>query len=376
MTISSVRTFCAAIAGILGFGRPTLPRVVAVLLALALLGPAGRANATPSGSLRDPRPQSWVLDTTGTLRPEARARLETVAESVRASGRGEIVVVVTDSVDGDVPRTYATRVFNAWRIGSAAKDDGVLVFAALSDRKSEIVLGDGLSSPSLVKASERVMQTAMLPHFKDQDPNGALVAGAEGCAADILGVTVPGGMPLSASGAAADATDGWDGEEVIAGTAGGGGLLFGLVLLGRAAARRRPRRCPRCAKPMVKLGEAEDDAHLSQGEQVEERVGSVDYDVWVCSCGAAEKLRYGALFTRYARCGRCSARTTAKTTSTLQHATEHSEGLSQVEERCAHCGHWHSYTRTIPRVTRHDSSSGGSFGGGGSSSGAGASGSW
>lgn len=361
--------------GILRGATARFPGLWALLAALlALLALTRPALATPSGSLRDPRPQAWVLDTTGTLSPEARARLEAVAATVRASAHGELVVVVTGSVDGDVPRTYATRVFNAWRIGSAAKNDGVLVFAALGDRKSEIVLGDGLSSPALVKASERIMQTVMLPHFKDQDPNGALVAGAEACAADILGVTVPGGAALAST--AGETTDDWDGDALFGGAVGGGGLLFGLVLLGRAAARRRPRRCPRCAKPMVRLGEAADDAHLTTGEQVEERVGSVDYDVWVCGCGAAEKLRYGALFTRYARCGRCSAKTTATTTTTLQHATTHSEGLSRVEERCAHCGHVHTYTRAIPRVTQHDTTSGGSSGGGGTSSGAGASGSW
>ena len=33
---------------------------------------------------------------------------------------------------------------------------------------------------------------------------------------------------------------------------------------------------------MTRLGEIEDDALLAEGQQAEERVGSVDYDVWQC----------------------------------------------------------------------------------------------
>ena len=45
---------------------------------------------------------------------------------------------------------------------------------------------------------------------------------------------------------------------------------------------------------MVRLTEAEDDTYLDRGEQTEERLGSVDYDVWGCRlCDNVVKLRYG-----------------------------------------------------------------------------------
>ncbi len=354
--------------------RHVLRAVLSLLVTIAMLGLASTSWARPSQSLSDPRPRGWVLDTTGTLSAAARDRLEEIASTVRSSGRGEVMVVVTDSVDGEVPRTYATRLFNAWKIGSAQKNDGVLVFAALSDRKSEIVLGNGVSSSAQVKESESIMQGAMLPHFKDNDPNGAMVAGAEGCAARILGVTLQSSAGMANEG-------GWLDDNLGLTLFGGGGLLCGLLVFGRVAMRRRPRKCSRCGAAMARLGEVEDDAHLTSGEQVEEKVGSVDYDVWWCTCGATEKLRYGAIFTRYAKCARCQAKTTTKVTTTVQHATEHSEGLARVDEDCVHCGYHNSYSRSIPRVTPSDSScSGGSSydsgSSGGSSSGSGASGSW
>ena len=42
------------------------------------------------------------------------------------------------------------------------------------------------------------------------------------------------------------------------------------------------------------------------GQQAEERVGSVDYDVWKCgSCSHHFTLRYPKWITGYARCPQC-----------------------------------------------------------------------
>lgn len=164
-------------------------------------------------------------------------------------------------------------------------------------------------------------------------------------------------------------------------TAGGAG--FGCYRL--ATARRRPRNCEKCSQPMSRLDEVADDAHLNDAEQIEERIGSVDYDVWVCTaCDHAQKIRYGAFFSRYSKCPRCNAKTASSTTSTIRHATTISQGLKEVEEECENCDFHRITEHAIPRIveTDHSSSSfssggGSSFGGGGgTSSGGGASGSW
>lgn len=353
-------------------------RLFLVVGFIFVLGLSLQAWATSIARLSDPRPAGWVLDTTGTLDSAGLAALEAVAQDVRSAGRGELVVVVSDSVDGELPRAYATRLFNAWQLGSSARNDGVLVFAALTDRNVEIVLGDGVGGADEVRASEEIMQDEIVPRFKAGDPAGALLAGARGCAGRILHVPAHEG--------AGRARGTWSSGLLVRDVALGGGGLFllgGILFVGyRVVDRRRPRKCAGCRSTMVRLGEVEDNAHLLPAERVEEQVRSVDYDVWLCRCGAVQRLRYGAIFTRYAKCLRCQARTKLKTTTTLQAATEYSEGVTQVEERCVHCSYGHVFTRSIPRVSHSDtsSSSSSSFGGssdsGGSSSGDGASGSW
>jgi uncharacterized protein len=157
----------------------------------------------------------------------------------------------------------------------------------------------------------------------------------------------------------------------------GGGIGLGGLVAGGAVLRRylrnRPRRCKACGTMMTRLEETADDQHLTTGEKVEERVGSVDYDVWSCRCGQTLKLRYGTLFTSYGRCKQCQSKTLKVTTTTLVSATTSSEGRARVDERCAHCNYSNTYERSIPRVQERSSSSSSSRG---SSSGRGSSGSW
>jgi uncharacterized protein len=126
---------------------------------------------------------------------------------------------------------------------------------------------------------------------------------------------------------------------------------------------------------MIRLDESADDAHLSPAERVEERVGSVDYDLWVCNvCGTYRKIGWSAVCTRFRRCRSCNARTQRSETVTLEYATEYSTGLARVTETCVACQYVYTYTKIIPREERASSSSSSSDGG--SSSGRGSSGSW
>ncbi len=111
-------------------------------------------------------------------------------------------------------------------------------------------------------------------------------------------------------------------------------------------------------------------------------MGPIDYDV--CWCGVCRTVLVRdttAWFSSYSRCQGCRNRTLHSSSTTLQYATEYSEGWVQVDESCAHCNYRNSYTRHTARLTRRSSSSSsssssGSGFGGGSSSGGGSSGSW
>lgn len=134
-----------------------------------------------------------------------------------------------------------------------------------------------------------------------------------------------------------------------------------------------------------RLGERDDDASLDAGQQVEERLKSVDYDAWECVCGEQLVLPYPALFSSYSKCRECHRRTAKSKREVLQHATTSSSGSARDTYTCQNCGASWVVHVTLPKISESSSSSGGggggdgggsSFGGSGSSSGGGGGGSY
>jgi uncharacterized protein len=112
---------------------------------------------------------------------------------------------------------------------------------------------------------------------------------------------------------------------------------------------------------------------LAAGQQAEERVRSVDYDVWKCgACAHHFTVRYPKWLTGYAKCPQCSYSTKSSTETVITPATTSSSGSARVVEQCAFCSFHHEYTKTLPRIQQ--SSSSGRSSGGGSSFGGGRSG--
>jgi uncharacterized protein len=148
--------------------------------------------------------------------------------------------------------------------------------------------------------------------------------------------------------------------------------------------RRRERTCPTCNVLMEMIPDHEDDEQLTDGQQFEEQIGSVDYRIYVCgTCTHSKTIRVAHWFTGYSDCPACHHRTRRSVSRTLRSATYTHGGLVEVTESCSYCHDTRSYTRSTPRLQRSSSSSssgggggGGSSFGGGSSGGGGAGSSW
>jgi uncharacterized protein len=357
----------------------------------------------------DPRPAATVADPEHRLSADAVQRIGAIARAATSARRGELVVVVLATTAGRPLRDCGTELFNRWRLGSAQRNDGLLIIAALADHRCELILGSGIDDPPQVVASQEIFDQVMKPRFRDGDVDGALIAGAHEAARRILGVVPEDDAPHdSAAGLAVEAASAPAAPEVEsprpppppAHSASqvasepisplwwwGGGV--GVAALGLWRLRRwqryRPRSCRQCNGPQTLLGEVIDDQHLDAGERTEERIGSIDYDVWHCAaCGRVDKLAWRSWFTSYARCPACANRTLRSTSTTVVQPTTWSEGQARIDESCAHCPHSATHTRRIARRTASSSgasrgwggSGGGGGFGGGSSRGGGGGGSW
>ena len=334
--------------------------VVSLLVAL-LAGAAADTPAVPLSEIPSPRPDGWSVDLTGQIPADTLAQINRIGDDVKAKTGSEIAVVVVGTVGTVNTRGFATRLANHWGIGRKDVNDGLLIFVALDDHQAEIVLGSGIDDSARRGISEEIMQGTMVPRFKAGDPGGAVLAGAQACAERILGLSpepvsvAPDPEPVQAAPLPLAQTQPQAAPEPYS-TGPTWAVLAGLAALVVGAygfIRFSPRRCPRCRDRMVRLSEEADDEYLAETEKTEERVGSVNYNVWLCErCGQVTKMRFAALVTNYAPCPACGARTVNYVRETVRPATSVRDGLVRITESCAHCSHQDVSTFTLPRLVQ------------------------
>jgi uncharacterized protein len=386
----------------------------AVLLGAAALSPrvapAQKAGAATTGVARvvppSPAPNGFIHDGPGVIAPPAEQALNARIAAVQARTGGDIAVAIIADLRGYAPVDAGVAIYRAWKVGkvdslgSARRDLGALLLIVpkelAPDHRGEcwITTGRGAEGTLLDSQAGAICRDRIVPALKVRDYAAAVDSGIAGIAAAFDRAT--GVEDSSATGVEAESSAAGDAmslqssppEEDHRGFpwvwAAGVGLAAAAAGAGvsgwKRYQRNKPRLCPAGHGPMTRLDEATDDSALAPSQQAEERVGSVDYDVWACAA-CPERIVIGyRRWSRYTGCPKCNARTLATTTKTITHATQHSTGLEETTLDCAFCG-YHDVTRRVtpvlPPPSSSSSSSGGgssggsSFGGSGSSSGGG-----
>jgi uncharacterized protein len=340
---------------------------LAALLPLLIVA----AGAEPLTSIPNPRVRdgTWVTDMPRMLRADTIARLNsTIGDFNRTTG-GEMAVVVIGSLDGQSIEEAAARLFSLWGIGKKSKDNGLLLIWSTGDRRVRVEVGYGLEGILPDGKTGAILDAYVIPRFKSGEFDEGVLAGVDALlrAARNEAVDLPSeGTELYDSSSPGIST-------LLIGLLGAIPVGLGSLVGFRKLRRHRRRRCPACQARMVCLGESEDDALLEHGQQAEERVGSVDYDVWKCpACSHHFTLRYPKWVSKFDKCPQCRNRTKSSTETVIEAATTSSAGSAQVVESCAFCSFTRTYTKVLPRIT--SSSSSGSSSGGSSSFGGGSSG--
>jgi len=336
------------------------------------------AGAEPLTSIPNPRTRdgTWVTDMPGMLRPDTITRLNSTIGQFERTNGAEMAVVVIRSLDGLSIEETAVKLFELWGIGKKSKDNGLLLLWSTGDRRVRVEVGYGLEGVLPDAKVGRILDAYTMPRFRSGEFDEGLLAGVDALLRVARNEQVE--LPSPRSGSYERRSTG-----IIAAIIGlfaaipiGVGSIFGF----RKWRRYHRRRCPACQTLMTRLGEADDDALLEKGQQAEERIGSVDYDVWKCgTCGHHFTLRYPKWVNSYAQCPQCHNRTKSSTEEVVAAASTISAGSARVVETCAFCSFRREYMKVLPLIQSSDSSSsgsssGGSSGGGSSSFGGGGSG--
>jgi uncharacterized protein len=352
-----------------------------LVLALVTALVSAAAHAQPIDRVPNPRARdgTWVTDVGGALRADTVTKLNAMIGDLERTTGAEMAVVVVTSLDGQSVEEYAVKLFQLWGIGKAGQDNGLLLLWSTGDRRVRLEVGYGLEGTLPDGKAGAILDTYIIPRFKAGQFDEGVLAGVDAIARAL------GNQPVALVSPRSEA---YDSSSERDGGFGLGPFLLGLLGASTAGVgswvglrrwrRHRRRRCPQCRTGMRRLDEAEDDASLEEGQRAEERVGSVDYDVWACpACSYRFTLRYPKWLTTYDKCPQCLNRTKSSTETVVERATVHGAGSARVVEQCAFCNYHVEYTKVLPRIERSSSSGGSSGGsssfGGGRSGGGGAS---
>ena len=314
------------------------------------------------GSIPAPSPQNSVIDHARVIQEFGKQQLEELCREIRGFKKSEMVILTVQDTGNVAPEDFAISYFNKHGIGEGSNNNGLLVFAAMRQRTAYIAMGEKLESAANRRLCQKIANDVMVARFKRNDPAGGMFGGGFAAAREILGYTDLANRLERETDAEHRLRKSRSPERkaFFLWLAGGGVLGVGgfMFLWSRYQVRYGKRDCKSCSSEMVMLDEQQDDSFLDPPERIEERLGSVDYDVWACmSCDEVTKYRYGKLLTRYSRCPDCRYKTRSKISRTIRAATRHRGGKVRVTETCENCSFHKTYTYSTPKLRKPSSGS-------------------
>ncbi len=383
----------------------------------------------------------YVSNPDGVLSPQAEATLNAQLARIWQTTTAEPIVVALDAIDdGYDPDGFATELFSDWRMGKKDRDNGLLILLLKDDRRMVMRTGYGLEGvlPDIVCG--RIIRNDAIPHFREGDYDSGIIAAVDRVdkvltdpvAADEIRSGIPNNSRSVDFGDTAASV--WAfvvrcavliliGMLLVVGytvvstrklpeperyrrlnnlkpvvlflTFFGLGLPVVAYLWLTFVMRRirnHARNCPNCGHAMRKLDEVTDNNYLTPAQDLEERLNSIDYDVWLCpQCGEKDVIPYVNRSSSYSECPYCHARTLAPAGNRIiAQPTTAREGRGERLFLCRNCGKHVSRPYTIAKLAApvvivgggsgFGGGGGGGFGGGsfggGMTGGGGASGGW
>lgn len=217
-------------------------RIPALFAALFLALTASVAAQTLPQPLSD-----TVSDFAQVLDPTEEGRIARALQQVRDETGVQMVVVTMRSITlygGTSMRldAYAKALFNAWGVGEADRNDGILMLVATDDREVRIALGSGYDAVYDGRAA-RVLSTAVLPEFRAGRLAGGIEAGIASTRERLIAPFLA-GQPVTLTDGFEEEGSGSSGLPI----AGGIGGIIALAAYGIWSSARSRRTCPKCGQ--------------------------------------------------------------------------------------------------------------------------------
>lgn len=356
----------------------------------------------------------YVSDATRVLSAETISELNNTCVSLERELGVEIAIVIVPGIEGDDEYDFAYRLFNTWRIGKEGKNNGLLWLYAVDIRAMKFETGYGLEGLLPDAYLNSLLDEDIFPLMREGRADEAFLLGLRNIASRLTTDAAREELLLNTESPRVvvgniltlyltfafllliflavlfyKRTQNLKGEnnvvyyrinDLVVGTKVLA-FVFPLPILFfywyaskfHRSLRTKPINCDCCGGTMRLLSEAEEDEYLNFKQQAEERVKSIDYDVWKCNvCDNYKVLPYEKMTTKYQVCPQCGAKTYSLVRDRIvTPATTLTAGRGEKVHECANCHCRRIIPYVIPIIIVANSGSqgrggfsGGSFGGG------------
>lgn len=135
--------------------------------------------------------QSRITDLTGVLTADVKASMEAKLEAFEREKGSQVAVLMVPTTQPETIEQFSIRVADAWKLGRADADDGVLLLIALEDRSLRIEVGQGLEGAIPDAVAKRIIEETIVPAFRENHFAGGIDAGLDQILGLIRGEPLP-----------------------------------------------------------------------------------------------------------------------------------------------------------------------------------------
>lgn len=351
----------------------------------------------------------YVANQDAILSSSATDRINQLLHSLNQRTGIEIAVVAIEGEQNTSARDVSMELFDAWKIGKKGEDNGIIIILTKASREVFIRTGYGVEGILTDALSTRIVNNYMIPYFKKGQWDEGFLSGVS----QIVSLLEKdyGNISLKTENKTKNyfvislfyliisliyfvvaliviykqyshINNNYKLEKIkalkqkslpwlIVGIVFFPALLLLLIWIYCIEIRRIKKSSVKCScsNKMRLLSEKEEDKYLSRKAQIEEEIGSKNYDVWLCeSCGQTVIYPYDKILTNYSECPSCKAKAYYKQSEkVMRYPTSFRNGVMRKTYRCKNCNHISHIDSDIPRsggVIVGGMGSGSSFGGG------------
>ncbi|KTE39281.1 hypothetical protein ATE62_09410 [Sphingopyxis sp. HIX] len=227
---------------------------------LALLTMLAALALSPAAAQTIPKLTGPVMDLADQLDPAQEAALDAKLRGFQSATQQQFVVVTLPDLEGYDISDWGYRMGNAWKLGDAERDDGLILIVAPKERRLRFEVGDGIEGAFPDAMAWIIIRDDITPRFKAGDIPGGIDAGVDAAIKQLQ-------LPPEEAAKRAAAADKAERDSADDGDIGG--LIFVAIIiffffvlpilssLGRKGKKRRRKNSPWGA-PIIIWGDDDD----------------------------------------------------------------------------------------------------------------------